>query len=158
MLAYTKFTEAHFAFLDTLCSDHTSTEATLDHSVFRQMMDSFKEGLGALDQGKFGQVRALLRKVFASARAGSTANDAKRLTQEIPAMARRFLVEAKALRGRCTMLGKMMIRNGQYFKSSRNYHPHESLIHMMIHCGQIVKAYPPKQSVRFLVTSRNNSA
>ncbi len=50
-LAYPKFTESHFAFLDTLCSDHTSTVATLDHVVFRQMLESFKEGLGALDQG-----------------------------------------------------------------------------------------------------------
>jgi exportin-7 len=50
-VAYPKFTESHFAFLDTLCSDHTSTVATLDHIVFRQILESFKEGLGALDQG-----------------------------------------------------------------------------------------------------------
>lgn len=34
--------------------------ATLDHSVFRQMMDSFKEGLGALDQGKKALSQAFL--------------------------------------------------------------------------------------------------
>ncbi len=50
VMAYSKFTEAHFAFLDTLCSDHTSTVATLEPSTFRQMLESFKEGLGALDQ------------------------------------------------------------------------------------------------------------
>ena len=50
VMAFPKFTEAHFAFLDTLCSDHTSTVATLEPMIFRQMLDSFKEGLGALDQ------------------------------------------------------------------------------------------------------------
>jgi exportin-7 len=50
VMSYPKFTEAHFAFLDTLCSEHTATVATLDQQTFRQMLESFKEGLGALDQ------------------------------------------------------------------------------------------------------------
>lgn len=50
VMAYPKFSESYFAFLDSLCSDHTSTVAVMDPQVFRKMLVAFKEGLGALDQ------------------------------------------------------------------------------------------------------------
>ncbi len=49
-MSYPKFMEAHFSFLDTLCSEHTSTVALADTAIFRNVLESIKEGLYSLDQ------------------------------------------------------------------------------------------------------------
>lgn len=50
IMTYPKFMESNFAFLDTLCSEHTSTVATVPPETFRNILESLKEGLGSLDQ------------------------------------------------------------------------------------------------------------
>ena len=50
IMNYPKFMEAHFAFLDTLCADHTSTVVEVTSPVFLNILEALKAGLKSLEQ------------------------------------------------------------------------------------------------------------
>jgi len=54
-MAFPKLTKAYFAFIDTLCCNHTSTIAELETPIFIEIVHSLKEGLCSVNLGLSSQ-------------------------------------------------------------------------------------------------------